>query len=125
MLGDAHVEATVPVTDLEASREFYQNRLGLRPAGAHVPGVEELYELAAGSRLLIYVHPTMIAPPHTAAHFIVEDVRETVRMLRERGVVFEEYDLPKLRTVDGVANIRGLDFAWFKDPDRNVLGIHN
>jgi catechol 2,3-dioxygenase-like lactoylglutathione lyase family enzyme len=125
MLGDARVEATVPVLDLELSRGFYEGKLGLDPAGAYVPDVEVLYGLAGGSTLLVYVHSTMIASAHTAANFIVADVRATVEALQERGVVFEEYDLPTLKTVDGVANVRGKDFAWFKDPDRNILGIHS
>ena len=125
MLRDPRVEATVPVLDLELSRRFYEGQLDLDLAGAYVPDVEVLYRLAGGSTLLVYVHATMIAPAHTAANFIVADVRAKVQALRERGVVFEEYDLPKLKTVDGVANVRGRDFAWFKDPDRNIFAIHN
>jgi hypothetical protein len=51
-------------------------------------------------------------------------VRATVNGLRERGVVFEEYDLPRLKTEDGVATVGNLSFAWFRDPDGNVVGIH-
>ena len=125
MLTDARVEATVPVLDLQAARRFYEDVLGLRPAGSIAPEVEMAYECGQGSQILIYEHSIMTPPSHTVAHFVVDDVWATVHALRERGVEFEEYDLPELKTVDGVAKLRGVDFAWFKDPDRNIFGIHN
>jgi hypothetical protein len=62
----------------------------------------------------------------------VEDLEATVAELRSRGVVFEEYDLPGLRTVDGIADIEGNypskggvgeKGAWFHDSEGNLLGI--
>ena len=125
MLGEAHVEATIPVFDLKLGRQFYEGVLGLKLVGSLAPDVDVIYECGQGSRVVIYEMTTMAAAAHTVAHFIVDDVHATVRDLRARGVVFEEYDFAKLKTVDGVASVRGVDFAWFKDPDRNVLGIHN
>jgi hypothetical protein len=55
----------------------------------------------------------------------VGDVEAEVRELRERGVTFLDYDLPELTTVDGIASVGDLRFAWFRDPDSNILGIHN
>jgi hypothetical protein len=63
--------------------------------------------------------------------FEVTDLRAAVAVLRARGLVFEEYDLPGLKTVDGVAEIagnypskgRGELAAWFKDSEGNVLGM--
>ena len=61
----------------------------------------------------------------------VDDIEATVRGLRPRGVKFEEYDLPDLRTVDGIAEITwnyptkgtGERSAWFRDSEGNLLGI--
>jgi extradiol dioxygenase family protein len=64
-------------------------------------------------------------PPRSAAHFVVEDVEATVRELRARGVEFDEFDLPQLRTVEGIATVGEHRFAWFKDPDNNVLAVHD
>jgi catechol 2,3-dioxygenase-like lactoylglutathione lyase family enzyme len=125
MLSDAHVEATIPVLDLKVSRRFYEGPLGLQPIESIAPEVEVVYQCRDASRILIYEHTLMIPSAHTVAHFIVDDVRATVNELRSRGVKFDEYDLPELKTVDGVAKVRGVDFAWFKDPDRNIMGIHN
>ena len=55
--------------------------------------------------------------------FLVEDIKKEVSELRERGVAFEEYDFPGLKTVDGIAEIQGEKAAWFKDPDGNTLAI--
>jgi hypothetical protein len=55
----------------------------------------------------------------------VEDLEVTVSELRARGVVFEEYDLPTLRTVGGIAKVGPSNAAWIRDPDGNYLGIHD
>jgi catechol 2,3-dioxygenase-like lactoylglutathione lyase family enzyme len=127
MLADARTEATVPSRDLERAAEFYGNVLGLRSGGSLAPRTDLLYELGAGSTLLVYDWPGSPPPPPalTFAHFLVDDVHATVHELRGRGVVFDEYDLPELKTVDGVAEVGDHRFAWFHDPDGNVLGIRD
>lgn len=55
--------------------------------------------------------------------FAVDDVEATATSLRESGVVFEEYDLPNLKTENGVASIGSIKAAWFKDPDGNLLAV--
>ena len=58
-------------------------------------------------------------------HFDVPDLEETMQDLRSRGVVFEEYDFPGLKTVNGIADMGGERSAWFKDPDGNILNVVN
>jgi catechol 2,3-dioxygenase-like lactoylglutathione lyase family enzyme len=127
MLGDARVEATVPASDLARARDFYEGTLGLRLTGSHAPGTDLEFECAGGSTLLVWEQPGGPAwgSKATAAHFVAADVPATVRDLRARGVVFDEWDLPELKTVDGVANVRGRQFAWFHDPDDNILALHD
>lgn len=128
MLDRARVEAAVPASSLDDAREFYEGVLGLRPAGEHAPGVDITYECGDGTRLMVYEHPgpTAVVPAaHTVAHFVVGDVATAVRDLAGRGVRFEEYDLPELKTVNSVATIGNRRYAWFKDPDANVLAIHD
>jgi catechol 2,3-dioxygenase-like lactoylglutathione lyase family enzyme len=125
MLDDARVEAIITTSKLSRARSFYEDTLGLRPSGEHTPGLDVVYECGQATRLLVEETPHPLTPARIAAHFIVDDVRAAVRELRGRGVVFEEYDLPELKTVDGVARVGELDFAWFKDPDLNVIGIHS
>lgn len=127
LLAGARTEATVPSRDLGRAAEFYGNVLGLGPGGSLAPGTDLLYDTGAGSTLLVYEWPASPSGPRglTFAHFIVDDVHATVRELRGRGVVFVDYDLPELKTIDNVAELGDHRFAWFHDPDGNVLGIRD
>ncbi|MEA2268998.1 MAG: hypothetical protein QOC64_1608 [Solirubrobacteraceae bacterium] len=125
MLADARVEATVPALDLGRARRFYEGTLGLRAAGSHVSDRDLIFECGGGTRLFVYERPITSGAAHTLAHFVVDDVEATVRALRERGVTFEDYDLPELKTVDGVAAAGDKKFAWFHDVDGNVIGLHS
>jgi hypothetical protein len=60
---------------------------------------------------------------HTLAGWVVEDIEAVVAELRNRGVVFEEYDFPGLKTVNGVAELSTERTAWFKDSEGNILAI--
>src|SRR5262245_45581785 len=110
-LAEGRVEATIPTRKLDLARVFYEGRLGLQPVGSHREGVDVIYACGDGTRVLVYEHPVAWTQAHTVAHFIVPDVHETVRELRARGVELDEYDLPDLRTVEGVATIGDLHFA--------------
>ncbi|MCW3003341.1 MAG: glyoxalase [Conexibacter sp.] len=125
MLADARVEATVPALDLDRAAAFYGNVLGLRRAGSLTPRTDLVYELGGNTTLLVYGWSGTPPPQLTFAHFVVADVAAAVRELRERGVVFDDYDLPDLKTVDGVATVGDHHFAWFRDLDDNVLGIRD
>ena len=125
MLADARVEATVPTTDLERAAQFYGDVVGLRPGGSLPPRSDLIYELAGGATLLVYEHDSAPPPRLTFVHFVVDDVAGTVRDLRARGVPFDEYDLPELKTEDAVATVGDHHFAWFRDPDDNVLEIRD
>lgn len=114
------VHATVPVTDYEAAKAWYRDRLGLEPYREAWDGA--WYRVGA-SHLLLYPSGFAGTNQATTAEFDVEDVPAVVAALRERGVVFEEYDLPSLRTDDGVLDVDGQRSAWFKDPDGNILAL--
>jgi hypothetical protein len=69
---------------------------------------------------------------HTQMAFEVDDIDAVVGALRERGVEFEEVELPGLRTIDGVAEVegnypsaggKGERAAWFRDSEGNLLGV--
>ena len=62
-------------------------------------------------------------PKNPPFSFRVEDVEATAAFLRERGVVFEEYDLPSLKTENGIAEVAGVKAGWFRDPDGYLLAI--
>jgi hypothetical protein len=71
------------------------------------------------------LYPTEFAgtAQHTLGAFVVRDVQAAVAELRGKGVTFEEYDLPGVKTVDGIAELGGVRGAWFKDPESNILSV--
>ncbi|MBP7149059.1 MAG: VOC family protein [Acidobacteria bacterium] len=122
MLDDASVTAMLPVVDLRRARAFYEKVLGLRPVQERADG-KVFYE-SGGGRFALYERATPTTADHTALSFELADVRQAVAALRERGVRFEEYDFPGLKTTDGVCVLGAEIAAWFKDPDGNILCVH-
>lgn len=82
--------------------------------------------LRAGRSHLALVARTNVTPPATTiCAFEVADSKATLAALRARSVVFEEYDTPTLRTVDGMAKVGPFHAAWMRDPDGNLVGIQH
>ena len=122
MLTEAPVTTMLPVVDMARARAFYEGRLGLRPGGFKPDG-KFLY-LVGGGTLALFPKPEGTKADHTALSFQVEDIAASVAELERAGVVFEDYDLPGLRTVDHVCVLGAEKAAWFKDPEGNVLCLH-
>jgi catechol 2,3-dioxygenase-like lactoylglutathione lyase family enzyme len=123
MLGDAKAFSSFSVDDLKAAREFYGRVLGLK--------VEETPEglslsLNGGTSVFLYPKPNHTAASFTVLNFPVSDVDRAVDELKTRGVKFESYDLPDLKTDEkGIfrGDGRGPTVAWFKDPAGNILSV--
>jgi catechol 2,3-dioxygenase-like lactoylglutathione lyase family enzyme len=124
MLTGAQVMAIVPTTDLTRAKVFYGETLGLVDANVPTPGPQVIY-LCGNTLLEVYERPTAGEARHTLASWEVSDLRATVDQLRNRGVRFEEYDLPEVKTEDGISATGDLREAWFRDPDGNILRIHS
>lgn len=120
MLTKSHVTTMLPVTNVSRARRFYEETLGLRAKGTR-PNGDVLFE-GDGGEFALYARERPPVSDHTAMSFEVRDVEAEVKELRGRGVRFEDY--PELHTRDGVAEMRGEKAAWFKDPDGNILCIH-
>lgn len=115
---------TLPVVDLERAKRFYEDKLGFRVI-MQDPSPGALLRGDGGcSDLYIYQRAATKAD-HTVAELTVEDVESVVKELREKGIVFEEYDLPDLKTVHGIFSMNGYKAAWFKDTEGNILAISN
>jgi predicted enzyme related to lactoylglutathione lyase len=121
MLSNAPISPTLPAVDIERAKKFYTEKVGLKEAEAQEPG-GVTFECGQGTHLYIYQRPA-IKVEHTLASFMVADLEAEMSDLRSRGVVFEEYDFPGLKTVNGVANMQGFKAAWFKDSEGNIVGI--
>jgi catechol 2,3-dioxygenase-like lactoylglutathione lyase family enzyme len=129
MLSRGRIAARIPVQDMERARRFYSERLGLEPSEERPGGL--LYRGASGEFALF---ESAGASPGTFTQmgWEVDDIEATVAELKGRGLVFEEVDLPGLRTVDGIADVdgnypskggKGERAAWFRDSEGNMLGI--
>jgi catechol 2,3-dioxygenase-like lactoylglutathione lyase family enzyme len=117
----ATAHATVAVSDLDRSRKFYEDTLGFKVYEERSDGIS--YQDSSGHTFLVYPSEYAGSAKSTYMAFEVDDIEAAVKELRDRGVVFEEYDMPGLKTVDGVAEIQGIKGGWFKDPDGNILGV--
>jgi len=121
MLKNATVQATIPAQDLARAKAFYTEKLGLTPTEEHAAGIR--FELN-GTEFLLFPSAGAASGTHTQASFEVKDAEAEISELRSRGVVFEEYDLPGLKTVNGVADIPEIGKGgFFKDTEGNVIGV--
>jgi catechol 2,3-dioxygenase-like lactoylglutathione lyase family enzyme len=120
MLKDNDVYATIPVSNLEETRKFYEDKLGLEVAEENPAGV---FYRAGSSRMLLFKSAGKANGSHTQAGWRVDDLDAEVANLQRVGVKFEEYDFPGLKTVNGIADMGGIRAAWFKDPEGNLFGI--
>jgi catechol 2,3-dioxygenase-like lactoylglutathione lyase family enzyme len=121
MLPGRRTHTTLPTTDLDRSRSFYEGVLGFMPSDVSPGGVT--YESADGTTFLVFPSEGRAAGSHTQMGFTVPDIEAEVRELKERGVNFETYDMAGFDPVISIASSPGLRTAWFKDPDGNLLGI--
>jgi catechol 2,3-dioxygenase-like lactoylglutathione lyase family enzyme len=128
-LRDGSVATRLPAQDLERARRFYAEKLGLEPVEERPGGLR--YQCGHGSFSLFESSGTP-SGAHTQMAWEVDDIEAAVNELRSRGVVFEDVDLPGLRTINGIASIQGNypssggvgeRGAWFRDSEGNLLGI--
>jgi catechol 2,3-dioxygenase-like lactoylglutathione lyase family enzyme len=121
MLTDAPFHPSLAVADLPKARVWYSDRLGWDPI-IEPPGTA-VYQVGESS-FTLYESELAGTAKNTVMNWSVNDVRTEVNRLRERGVVFEEYDFGEARTEDGImTDPTGGMNAWFKDLDGNIVGI--
>jgi tRNA-Thr(GGU) m(6)t(6)A37 methyltransferase TsaA len=128
-LGRGAVASRLPAQDLERARRFYSEKLGLEPVEERPGGLR--YRGSSGE-FALFQSTGAPSGEHTQMGWEVEDVEAAVGELRQRGVVFEEYEFPGLTTTDGIAEVEGNypskggvgeRAAWFHDSEGNLIGI--
>ena len=123
MLTKAPVTTMLPVKDLNRAREFYEKKLGLKPLGARQDG-KFLFAGGDGGTLALFPKPEGTKAEHTVVSFLVKDIAREIKELAARGVVFEDYDFPGLKTENHVCVLGSEKAAWFKDTEGNYLCLH-
>jgi catechol 2,3-dioxygenase-like lactoylglutathione lyase family enzyme len=122
VLAGVQVTCMLPVKDLARARRFYETGLGL-PPGAPRPDGKFVYRVG-GTEIALFPKTEGTRAQHTALSFRVDDVVAAVRALAQRGVVFADYDLPGLKTVEHVCVLGSEKAAWFEDTEGNILCLH-
>jgi len=124
MLRDAkQIVPTLPVTDLERSKKFYRDTLGLSEIRRDNPDGGVDYGNRGGPQLHIFPKPGITASGNTMAIFFIDDLEATVKDLKRRGVTFEHFDMPGVTWEGDIAVMANDKAAWFKDPDGHWLAV--
>jgi len=122
MLDTSKAFSSFSVNDIEKAKEFYGKTLGLQVSGG--PEGTLVVPLSGDTKALMYPKPNHQAATFTVLNFPVESVDKAVEDLSRRGVRFEVYNEPNLKTdARGISRGNGPTIAWFKDPAGNILSV--
>ncbi|MBT2554547.1 VOC family protein [Arthrobacter sp. ISL-5] len=122
MLTDSDVMAVLPAKDIKRARDFYRDKLGLEPAES-VEDDNLVYRGGHGTSFLVYQTENAGTAKNTQMGWTTDNLEREMEELRGRGVVFEDYDQPGLKTENGVATDEWGKAAWFLDSEGNILNI--
>jgi predicted enzyme related to lactoylglutathione lyase len=122
MFSDRRCAGMLPASDIERAKSWYADTLDLKPTYEDEGGVQ----YTAGEGTEFWVYPSQFAGTNqaTAMGFVAKDLTAEMEQLRSRGVTFEEYDIPGVKTVQGIAEFpSGERGAWFKDSEGNIIAM--
>jgi catechol 2,3-dioxygenase-like lactoylglutathione lyase family enzyme len=122
MLSSASAHPTLPASDFGRAKKFYGEILGLKVIKEDEGGAE--YQCGGGTTIFVYPSASAGTNQATAAEFRVSDVEVEKKALEGKGVTFEDYDIPGVKTVNGIVTLpTGEKAAWFKDTENNILAV--
>ena len=121
MLKNAPITPYVTAANVARARRFYEGILGLVPREEYAGGV--IYECGRGTSFFMYPSAGAGTSKASYAFWTVDDVEAEVAELKGRGVVFEEYNMPGIKTENSIATAGGAKTAWFKDTEGNILAV--
>jgi catechol 2,3-dioxygenase-like lactoylglutathione lyase family enzyme len=111
----------VPARDVARAKAWYEDKLGLTPTRSD--GFGAGYALGGGAPMFLYKSDYAGSAEHTLITFASPDLKSDMRAMRAKGVTFIDYDLPGLKTIDGLAEFGPVKNAWAKDSEGNILGF--
>jgi catechol 2,3-dioxygenase-like lactoylglutathione lyase family enzyme len=122
MFENSMATAVLPAADLDRAQRWWRDVFGREPVSGDAES-GNLFYVIGGVTVLVYRTDFAGTAQNTAFNIMTDDLDRDAAALRERGVVFLDYDLPGLKTVDGIADLGGLRGAWFTDSEGNILAI--
>ena len=121
MLQNAPMYAYIPAKDVTRARKFYEQTLGFRPGQEIAGGVR--YDFGDHTSCFLYPTPNAGSSRASQAFWKVDDIEREVAELKSKGVAFEDYDMPNMKTRDGIFSGGGSKAAWFKDTEGNIMAL--
>ena len=121
MLKDSAIMAVLPAKDINRAKDFYRDKLGLEPSETIEDSL--MYRCGNGTSFLIYQTDNAGTAKNTQMGWESDNLERDMEELRSRGVTFEDYDFPGLKTENGVATMDEGKSAWFRDSEGNFLCI--
>ena len=121
MLQKSPMYSYIPVKDVPRARKFYEEKVGLKPKEERAGGV--VYEFGEHTSCFLYPTPSAGTSAASQAFWNVDDLEREMAELRKRGVKFEEYDEPNMKTRNGVFDAPDAKAAWFKDSEGNTMAL--
>ncbi|TLM70287.1 VOC family protein [Pseudarthrobacter sp. NamB4] len=122
MLKDSPLMAVLPAKDIDRAKDFYRDKLGLEPSES-IDEENLIYRCGNGTSFLLYQTDNAGSAKNTQMGWETDNLERDMEDLRGRGVTFEDYDFPGLKTENGVATIGWAKAAWFLDSEGNILNI--
>lgn len=124
MLNNLNPVPTIAVKNLKVAKDFYENKLGLAPIG---DSNEDVLNFKSGSGS-IEVYKSDFAGTNKATAMtwgVGDELESEVKALRGKGIEFEHYQMPDAKLEGDIHVMKDMKIAWFKDPDGNILCLHN
>ena len=122
MLKIKNAAAAIPAQDIKRARQFYEQKLGLKPAEEEPDG-GVMYRTGE-TGFLVFPSSGKASGDHTQLAFQVDDVASAAGELKSMGVKLEEYDHPEFKTHEGLVDMPdGTKGAWFKDTEGNLIAL--
>lgn len=112
--------AVLAASDLSRALQYWHDVFGLDPVQNDDTGATFMI---GGIPVLVYESQFAGTAKNTVFTIMTDDLDRDMATLREKGVTFNDYDLPGLKTVDGVAELGGERGAWFDDSEGNIIAI--
>jgi predicted enzyme related to lactoylglutathione lyase len=122
MLKNSALMAVLPAKDINRAKEFYRDKLGLESSESMEEG-SVLYRCGNGTSFLVYQTDNAGSAKNTQMGWETDNLEREMEELRGRGVTFEEYDMPGLKTENGIATSDWGKAAWFTDSEGNILNL--